>query len=78
MKFPSLLVLSTVLFSLAHTGCERHSFENTKGLSLPHGKHHDDHGDHGGENHGEADKAEKATESKPEAKPEGAPRETGI
>lgn len=78
MKFPSLLVLSTALFAFAHTGCEPHSFDDTKGLSLPHGKHHDDEGDHGDEGHGEADKVEKATETKPATKPDGAPRETGI
>jgi hypothetical protein len=89
MKSLSLFALSTALLGLALTGCEKHSFEDTKGLHLEHGKHHDEgHGEgHGDAAHGEAAHAkedhakdahgEKAPEAKPEATKE-EPRKTGI
>ena len=54
MKSLSLFVLSSALLGLALTGCEKHSFEDTKGLHLEHGKHHDEgHGEvHGDAAHG--------------------------
>lgn len=89
MKSLSLFALSTALLGLALTGCEKHSFEDTKGLHLEHGKHHDEghgdaHGDaaHGKDAHAKDEHAkdahgEKATEAKPEATKE-EPRKTGI
>jgi hypothetical protein len=93
MKTSSLFALSTALLGLALTGCEPHSFEETKALHLEHGKHHDEgHGEEHGEGHGDAahgkdahakdDHAkdahgEKAPEVKLEATKE-EPRKTGI
>lgn len=82
MKSLSLFALSTALFGLALIGCERHSFEDTKGLHLGHGHHDEDHGHHGEAGHAKDDHGKEAhAESKGEAKPEAAkeePRKTGI
>jgi hypothetical protein len=87
MKSTPLLALSLALAGIALFGCERHSFDETKGLNLEHGA------GHGGEGHGEAGHAadthgkdghssvEKAAESKPSAHPEaakGEPKKTGL
>lgn len=89
MKSSSLFALSTALLGLALTGCEPHSFEETKALHLEHGKHHDaghgeEHGDaaHGKDVHAKDEHAkdvhgEKAPEVKLEATKE-EPRKTGI
>jgi len=84
MKSLSLFVLSSALLGLALTGCEKHSFEDTKGLHLEHGKHHDEghgeaHGDaaHGDDAHAKDEHGEKAPEVKLEATKE-EPRKTGI
>lgn len=87
MKSTPLLALSLALAGIALFGCERHSFDETKGLNLEHGA------GHAGEGHGEAGHAadthgkdghssvEKAAESKPSAHPEpakGEPKKTGL
>lgn len=79
MKSLSLFAVSTLLLGLALVGCEKHSFEDTKGLHLPHGKHHGEgHGDdHGKGDHGKEDKVEKESGAAPEA-PKEEPRKTGI
>jgi hypothetical protein len=89
MKSLSLFVLSSALLGLALTGCEKHSFEDTKGLHLEHGKHHDEghgeaHGDtahgkdaHAKDEHAKDEHGEKAPEVKLEATKE-EPRKTGI
>jgi hypothetical protein len=84
MKSLSLFAVSTILLGLALVGCEKHSFEDTKGLHLPHGKHHEEgHGDdHGKDAHAKDEHAkdagvEKAPGASPEA-PKEEPRKTGI
>ena len=59
MKSLSLFAVSTLLLGLALVGCEKHSFDDTKGLHLPHGKHHGEgHGDdHGKDAHAKDDHA---------------------
>jgi len=91
MKSTPLLALSLALAGIALFGCERHSFDETKGLNLEHGAGHAGEG-HGEAGHGEAGHAadahgkdghsvEKAAESKPSAHPEaakGEPKKTGL
>jgi len=85
MKSLSLLAFSLSLTGLALIGCERHSFDETKGLHLEHGKHHEEHhgeGDHPKDDHGKDPHAKdkeraKAPEAAPAA-PKEEPRKTGI
>ena len=85
MKSLSIFALSTASVAFALTSCEPHSFEETKGLHMEHGGHHEEH--HAEEGHAKDDHAkevhlEKGHEKKaPEVKPEAAkeePRKTGI
>ena len=46
MKSLRFFALSTAFLGLALTGCEPHSFVETKGLHMEHGGHHgEEHGD---------------------------------
>ncbi len=91
MKLSHVFALSLAFAGLVLIGCERHSFDETKGLHMEHGAgHHDEgHGDagHGKDGHatdphakdGHAEKA--AAPAHPEAKPEAPkeePRKTGL
>jgi hypothetical protein len=86
MKLSNVFALLLAFAGLALIGCERHSFDETKGLHMEHGAgHHDEgHGDagHGKDGHGEKGHAEKAAApAHPEAKPEASkeePRKTGL
>ena len=80
MKSSSFFVLSIASIGFALTSCEPHSFEETQGLHMEHGGHHDEHGaegDHGKEGHAEKGHTEQAPEVKLEATKE-EPRKTGI
>ena len=91
MKFSRFSALSAFIVGIALTGCEPHSFEETKGLHEEHG-HGDHHGKehakhaedgHAKEAHGEKPAeahAEKPAAAAPEAaKPATeAPRKTGL
>lgn len=90
MKLSHVLALSLAFAGLVLIGCERHSFEETKGLHMEHGAGHSDEG-HGGDTHapkeahakeGEGHAVEKSaapahSEAKPEA-PKEEPRKTGL
>ena len=79
-----LSVLFAAALGFVLSGCEPHSFDDTKGLHMDHGGHHggEGHGDHGADDHGKKDghgevEKEKAAAPAPEA-PKGEPRATGI
>jgi hypothetical protein len=90
MKLSNVFALLLAFAGLALIGCERHSFDETKGLHMDHGAgHHDEgHGDaghgkdghakdpHAKDGHGEKGHAEKAAApAHPEAKPEASKEE---
>lgn len=86
MKKLCLFVVSAGILSLAMIGCERHEFDDTKGLHQEHGKHHGEHHDEGHDDHakedGHAKEAAAPVEKReaapaPEKKTE-EPRATGI
>lgn len=92
MKKLCLFVVSAGILSLALIACERHEFDETKGLHQEHGKHHGEHHEEGHDAHATDAHAKDAahvkethpaaTEKKeaapaPEKKTE-APRATGI
>jgi hypothetical protein len=90
MKLSHVFALSLAFAGLVQIGCERHSFDETKGLHMEHGAGHHDagHGDshgkdahakdaHAKDAHGEKAAEPAHSEAKPEA-PKEEPRKTGL